>query len=77
MKIQTQTATVYYAPTKGRRYLTKRAAIKAEAVAIILKKYPRKDYEPDTGFYVDIRISEPVKFKRMMRTMIYLLKVSK
>ena len=75
--IQVQTATVYYAKTKGRRYLTKNAAIRAEAEAVILRKYPLRDYEPDTGFYVDIRISEPVKFERIMRSMIYKLKISK
>ena len=75
--VKTQTAVVYYAPTRGRRYFTRSAAIKGEALAIILKKYPLEDYEPDTGFYADIRISEPDRFERMMRSMIYKLKVSK
>lgn len=34
------TATVYYAPTKGRRYFSKSAAIRAEARAIIKKHCP-------------------------------------
>lgn len=34
------TAIVYYAPTKGRRYFSKSAAIHAEARAIIKKHYP-------------------------------------
>ena len=75
--IEIQTAKVYYAPTKGRRYFTKSAAIKAEALAIILKKYPVVDFEPETGFYADIRTEQPERFERMMRSMIYKLKVSK
>lgn len=34
------TATIYYAPTKGRRYFSKQAAIRAEARAIIEKHVP-------------------------------------
>ena len=75
--IELQTAKVYYAPTKGRRYFTKAAAIKAEALAIILKKYPNEDFEPDTGFFFDITIDDRKRFKRMMRSMIYKLKMSK
>lgn len=40
MAITTKTATVYYAPTKGRRYFSKAAAIRAEACAIIKKHCP-------------------------------------
>ena len=40
MPIQIQTAKVYYAPTKNRRYLTREAAIKNETLAIIRKKHP-------------------------------------
>ena len=75
--IQIQTARVYYAPTKGRRYFTKSAAIHAEAAAIILKKYPPVDFEFDTGAYENIMIEQPLRFERMMRSMIYKLKESK
>lgn len=40
MTITRQQVTVYYAPTAGRRFLTKRAAINKEARAIILKHFP-------------------------------------
>lgn len=40
MSIRVQQATVYFAPTAGRRYLTKRAAINKEARAIIKKYFP-------------------------------------
>lgn len=39
MNITTETATVYRAPTAGRRYFTKSAAIHAEACAIIKRKH--------------------------------------
>ena len=75
--IQIQTAKVYYAPTKARRYFTTAAAIKAEALAIISKKQPKEDFEPETVFVFDITIDDRKRFKRMMSSMIYKLKVSK
>ena len=72
--IQIQRALVFYAPTKGRRYFTRNAAIHAEAVAIILKKYPIGIFEPDTGFWEDIRVDDAERFERMMRSLIYKLK---
>ena len=42
-----QTATVWLAPTAGRRYLTKRSAINAEARALILAKHPTEQAERD------------------------------
>lgn len=40
MAIIARPAMVYYAPTKGRRYFSKAAAIRAEARAIIKKHWP-------------------------------------
>jgi hypothetical protein len=40
-------ATVWLAPTKGRRYLTKRAAIHAEARALIEAKHPTERSHTD------------------------------
>jgi hypothetical protein len=45
--ITKQDAVVFYAPTAGRRYFTKPAAINAEAKAKINKKYPAEEYETD------------------------------
>lgn len=45
--IEKQQATVYYAPTRGRRYFTRSAAINAEARAIIKKHYPDQPSDPD------------------------------
>lgn len=39
-ELQRQTRTVYFAPTKGRAYLTLMAAAHAEARAMIERKYP-------------------------------------
>lgn len=46
---QTQ-ATVYLAPTAGRRYLTRKAAANAEARALIRAKYPTERAEHDVGY---------------------------
>lgn len=40
MSIEARQATVYFAPTAGRRFLTKKAAINKEARAIIKKHFP-------------------------------------
>lgn len=48
--IETRTAKIYYAPTARRRYLSKLAAIKGEARAIIMAKHPRQWPEPEVGF---------------------------
>lgn len=50
MSVTAELATVYRASTKGRRYLSKQAAIKAEARAIIMRKHPTERYENDTGY---------------------------
>jgi len=47
--IQVFTQTVYRAPTKGRRYLTARAAAIAEAGAMLECKYPSERPEWDIG----------------------------
>lgn len=47
--IQVLTQTVYRAPTKGRRYLTARAAAFAEARAMLENKYPSEQAEWDVG----------------------------
>lgn len=40
---------VFYAPTKGRSYLTARAAARNEADAMLCKKYPREHAEYENG----------------------------
>lgn len=71
-----QVVTVYYAPTRGRRYFIKSAAIKNEAIAIILKKYPIEHFEFDTGHSYDIRYDEPDRFERMLSLLSYKIKRS-
>ena len=65
--ISQQTSTVWYAPTRGRRYLSKKAAINAEAKAIIYAKYPPEPYEHDTGHSYNIDIDEPERYLKMHR----------
>jgi hypothetical protein len=67
--IEKQQATVWYAPTRKRRYLSKSGAIKGEATALILKRYPVEPYEKDTGAGFDIRHNEPKRFEKMHRRM--------
>lgn len=43
--IQARPTTVYFSPTKRRRYLTARAAASAEATARLENKYPTEDAE--------------------------------
>lgn len=68
--IERQTATVYFAPTANRRFLTKRAAINKEARAIILKHFPSErpvyDFpEYDPGW--SLEVEQPERFARYHR----------
>lgn len=47
MPITTEQATVYRGG--GRRWFTLRAAVKAEAIAIIKRRHPTEPDEPDVG----------------------------
>lgn len=47
MKIEARTRVVYFAPTANRHYMTKSAAIKSEARAMINKKYPMEKESRD------------------------------
>lgn len=49
MSIITKTRTVYFSSAANRTYLTKRAAVSAEAGKLIERKYPTEPYESDTG----------------------------
>lgn len=59
--------TVYRAPTKGRSYLTARAAAKAEANAMIVRKYPteKPEYENDMCYYPGYHWSEDERLVRV------------
>lgn len=63
--------TVYFSPTKGRRYLSLNAAINAETRAIIFAKYPYEKPESEGGYITypgyDIRADEPERFDKMYR----------
>jgi len=47
--ITEETAKAWRSSRRGKRYLTKRAAINAETVEIIKARYPTEPYEADTG----------------------------
>ncbi len=75
MTIQSSVQVVYYAPTKGRRYFSKSAAINAEARAIIkkhVKGWPPHDCsEEECGWCRDPGWSceqdQPERHARYMR----------
>jgi hypothetical protein len=69
--IERQQAIAYYAPTRGRRYLTPAAAIKAEARAIINKHFPPEVPSPcgehcgwcgDPGW--SLEVDQPERYAR-------------
>ena len=67
--ITSHTATVYYSPAAGRRYLSKRSAINAETNAIIRNKYPDIDDSEtgDTFYYKSDLENYPKIFRRLRR----------
>lgn len=69
MSIEIQSTIAYLAPTRGRRYLTKKAAIHNEAKAIIYKHYPKEDYESDTGYGFDIEIDRQEYYERKYKSL--------
>lgn len=80
--IKQQQATVWLAPTKGRRYFSRKAAIKAEARALIYVKHPVEEGCPRDGFcdcgdrgYM-IEHDEPERYAKMHRRMSRLLEAA-
>lgn len=73
--IEKQQATVWLAPTKGRRYFTRKAAIKAEARALIFKKYPKEENHDEFRSWIDYDIeqAEPERYEKMHRRMCRIL----
>lgn len=54
MPLRIDTATVYYAPTARRRYLTAESAARNEAKAQLRRKYPSEGRQTnDEGFTID------------------------
>ena len=69
--IKKQQATVWYSPSRGKRYLTKRAAISAEATALIYKRHPIEPPEhggfPGCYSGYDIKYDEPYRYSILHR----------
>lgn len=68
---------VWFSPARGRHFLTRRAAIRAEAHAKIFDRYPyeRPDYE--NGFLTypgySIQHDEPERYQKLLRRMMRLI----
>lgn len=74
MCIRSQNATVYFSPTAKRRFLTKGAAIAAEARALISNKHPAEPAEHDdsggliySGFHWRELPRSEVLYRRVVR----------
>ncbi|MBH3213200.1 hypothetical protein [Serratia marcescens] len=69
--IKEMTATVWFAPTKGRRYLSKSAAIHAETKAKIFSRYPSESPDYENGHLTyqgwNIEYDEPERYRKMYR----------
>jgi hypothetical protein len=68
---------VWFSPTKGRRYLNRRSAIKAEAHAKIMARYPQErcDYENGRLTYPGFYFPEdcPEVYKKMLRRLMRII----
>ena len=50
MGVEKRTREVFYAPTAGRHFFTKKAAIRAEAIAMVSAENPKEKAEHDDDF---------------------------
>lgn len=75
MKIEARQRIVYFAPTAKRHFMTKRAAIKREAAAIIMRKYPTEPMEYDNLGCTDRGFiwSQDARLVRLNRRLIKIL----
>ena len=76
--IEKMTATVYRAPTAGRRYFSVSAACAAEARALIQKRYPSEqpEYEDGRLTYPGSHWSELPNSEKRLRRMTRLVRAS-
>lgn len=70
--IKTKIITAYFAPTKGKTYITKAGAIKAETNAIIMRKHlwEGADYDDEgrcTYGGWNIQYDDVARYKKMFR----------
>ncbi len=69
--VKQMTATVWFSPVKGRRYLSKSAAIRAETRAKIFDRYPIESAEYDSVGMTypgwSIEVDEPERYSKMYR----------
>ncbi|QTZ83134.1 hypothetical protein [Salmonella phage vB_SalP_ABTNLsp11242] len=68
---------VWFSPSRGRHFLTRRAAVRAEAHAKILAKYPIEKTYYENGGLCDpgysIQFDEPERYKKMLRRMMKII----
>lgn len=68
MRLETRTATLYYAPTRRKKYQTLTAAAKAEARAQLDRKYPREHGDDqDAGWHWSNEAAHMLTYARLSR----------
>lgn len=71
------TKKVWFSPARGRHFLTRRAAIRAEAHAKIFDRYPYERPDYDNGFLTfpgySIQHDEPERYQKMLRRMMRII----
>ena len=81
MTIEAKVQKVYWAPTRGRRYLNKWSAVRAEARAIIRKHCPDRKGCTEPGCdcgerFWSLDIDQPLRYSRYMRLLTSALMVT-
>ncbi|BCU55118.1 hypothetical protein ENKO_17120 [Enterobacter kobei] len=68
---------VYFSPSRGRHFLTRRAAIRAEAHAKIVERHPYERPDYDNGFLTypgySIKHDEPERYQKILRRMMRII----
>ena len=68
---------VWFSPSRGRHFLTRKSAVRAEAHAKILAKHPIEKTYYENGGLCDpgysIQFDEPERYKKMLRRMMKII----
>lgn len=68
---------VWYSPARGRHFLTRRAAIRAEAHGRIIERYPNERPDYDMGIQIypgySIKYDEPERYGKILRRLMRII----
>ena len=75
--VSMQMKKVWFSPARGRHFLTRRAAIRAEAHAKIIDRYPYERPDYDNGFLTfpgySIQHDDPDRYAKMLRRLMRII----